>query len=189
MLFYEYYNFLQQMSFVLNTVNENLDYFKSQDVEGKNTLFDFGATKVKVKALKKGGHKFSFKLKNCSDITYFQDRPDRMQGQLDMTLFAEKFREKEGDEIMGYFADDESIDYEEPNAVITHWSNNKFNSAACEIDDVKINKKGRVVITTDLLSGNLNPDHIMPNKIDQLGFTIDISFSGHPSMIALDSLA
>ena len=176
------------MSFILDSVKENLDYFKSQDVEGKNTLFDFGATKVKVKAVK-GGHQFSFKLKNCSDITYFQDRPSRQQGQLDMTRFAERFKEIEGDEIMGYFVNDEGIDYEEPNALITHWSNNKFNSAACEIDDIKINKKGRVTITTDLLAGNLNPGHIMPNKIDQLGFSIDISFSGHPAMIALDSLA
>lgn len=57
-----------------------------------------------------------------------------------MTRFGERFKDKEGDEIMGYFVDDESIDYGESNAVTTLWSNNKFNSAACEIDDVKMNK-------------------------------------------------
>ena len=110
--------------------------------DSSSWLFSFGASDVQVRPSRNGKHKgrmtFSFDADNCSKITAFTDRPDRLTRQLSMKPFANDFNDLFGDD--------------KPNASLTSWQEGEFHNHAFEIYSIK-RKNGQYHLKTDLLEG------------------------------------
>ena len=128
-------------------------------------LFSFGASNVQAKATRKGHMTFSFKADDCSEITAFTDRPDRLKRQIKMKHFAKDFEAMFGDDM--------------PNSSLTHWNmNGDFKNHVYEIVGIK-KSKGKYIVKTDLL----NEDYI--KKVSNANNSDDPSTIGMPNPFAV----
>ena len=102
-------------------------------------LFSFGASDVEAKASRQGQMTFSVDAGDCSVITAFTDRPDRLTRQIKMKHFARDF--------------DDMFGENKPNASLTHWSGERFHNHGLEIESIK-KRKGQYIIKTNLTEYN-----------------------------------
>ena len=134
-------------------------------------LFSFGASDVKGKATRNGHMTFSFDVDDCSMVTAFTDRPQRLKRQMKMKRFAKDF--------------DKMFGKDKPNASLTHWDEEGgFHNHVYEIEEIT-KKKGRYILKTDLdESTYLNTvigeeprckaiGCVQPPVIDQANFFLD----------------
>ena len=135
-------------------------------------LFSFGASNVKAKATRRGEMIFSFDADDCSEITSFTDRPNRLTAEIKMKRFVRDFDEMFGDD--------------KPNASLAYWdANNNFKNHVYEIQGIK-KRNHRYIINTDLngeyydkvintsnSKGLENVEILDPSLINQASFFVD----------------
>ena len=158
------------------------EHFKRVSMPSRTYSFNFGVTDVAIlKRGKKEKITFTFDHADSSPVTHFVDRPDRVTGQHTMKNFA--------NDLAGYWEKDSDVDFEEPNAFVSHWSQklnpgmNGFSHAAFEIEGMNINKRGKVFIKTDLTPKDIPMGMVMPSNIEMATFNIETHFIHHPVFV------
>ena len=123
-------------------------------------LFSFGASNVKAKATRKGHITFSFETDDCSMVTTFSDRPQRLTGTMKMDRLSKYFNKMFGDD--------------KPNASVTYWDQDgNFNNHVYEIEGIK-KRKGKYILRTDLIEDEItNSTASNASVIEQANFFVD----------------
>ena len=124
--------------------SKNFDaYYKANDMitnpgnsADPSWLYSFGSSDVQAKMTDKGHTNFSFDADECSIITGFTDRPNRLTEEIIMKKFAKNFNKMFGKD--------------KPNASLTHWDGGEFQNHVYKINNIH-KRKGQYIIKTDLL--------------------------------------